>query len=144
MSPAVAPPPVNTPMADASGRINPLWSRYYVDLGQTITVDVAPADGPYWTSTANATLTNETNLGALSSGFVKIATGAGIAVPSTTTTVSATTELSGTIQTAQFPATLPAISGVNLTNLNATNLASGTVPDARFPATLPASSGVNL
>jgi hypothetical protein len=144
MSPAIAPPPVNTPIADQGGRINPLWSRYYVDLGQTITVDVAPADGPYWTSTANTALTNETNLGALSSGFVKITTGAGIATPSTTTTVSATTELSGTIQTAQFPATLPAISGVNLTNLNATNLASGTVPDARFPATLPVASGVNL
>lgn len=44
----------------------------------------------------------------------------------------------GTVPDARFPATLPAISGVNLTNLNASNLASGTVPDARFPATLPA------
>lgn len=34
--------------------------------------------------------------------------------------------------------------GSGLTALNATNLASGTVPDARFPATLPAVSGVNL
>ena len=32
----------------------------------------------------------------------------------------------------------------DLTNLNATNLTSGTVPDARFPATLPAVSGANL
>jgi len=29
-------------------------------------------------------------------------------------------------------------------NLNATQLSSGTVPDARFPATLPAVSGANL
>ena len=29
-------------------------------------------------------------------------------------------------------------------NLNATQLTSGTVPDARFPATLPAVSGENL
>ena len=29
-------------------------------------------------------------------------------------------------------------------NLNATQLASGTIPDARFPATLPAVSGENL
>jgi len=29
-------------------------------------------------------------------------------------------------------------------NLNASQLASGTVPDARFPATLPAVSGENL
>ena len=32
----------------------------------------------------------------------------------------------------------------DLTNLSATNLTSGTVPDARFPATLPAVSGANL
>ena len=34
--------------------------------------------------------------------------------------------------------------GANLTDLNATQLTSGTVPDARFPATLPAVSGANL
>ena len=32
----------------------------------------------------------------------------------------------------------------DLTNLSATNLTSGTIPDARFPATLPAVSGANL
>jgi hypothetical protein len=35
-------------------------------------------------------------------------------------------------------------SGASLTGLNASNLGSGTIPDARFPATLPAVSGVNL
>jgi hypothetical protein len=48
---------------------------------------------------------------------------------------------SGTIPDARFPATLPAISGANLTNLDAADLASGTIPDARFPATLPAANG---
>ena len=33
---------------------------------------------------------------------------------------------------------------VDLTALNASNLTSGTIPDARFPATLPAVSGANL
>jgi hypothetical protein len=51
---------------------------------------------------------------------------------------------SGTVPDARFPATLPAISGANLTNLDASDLASGTIPDARFPATLPAISGANL
>ena len=51
---------------------------------------------------------------------------------------------SGTLADARFPATLPAISGANLTNLDASDLASGTVPDARFPATLPQVSGANL
>jgi hypothetical protein len=35
-------------------------------------------------------------------------------------------------------------SGSGLTTLNATQLTSGTLPDARFPATLPAVSGANL
>ena len=58
---------------------------------------------------------------------------------------------SGTIPDARFPATLPAISGANLTNLpvdltnlDASNLTSGTIPDARFPSVLPAISGANL
>lgn len=51
---------------------------------------------------------------------------------------------SGTLPDGRFPATLPAISGANLTNLNASNLASGTIPDARFPLTLPALNGSNL
>jgi len=33
---------------------------------------------------------------------------------------------------------------VDLTSLSASNLTSGTIPDARFPATLPAISGANL
>jgi len=50
----------------------------------------------------------------------------------------------GIIPDARFPATLPAISGANLTNLDASDLASGTIPDARFPATLPAIDGSAL
>ena len=44
------------------------------------------------------------------------------------------THVTGTLADARFPATLPALSGVNLTALNATNLASGTLPAARMPA----------
>ena len=47
------------------------------------------------------------------------------------------TDGSGTLSFASTPT-------ADLTNLNATNLTSGTVPDARFPATLPAVSGANL
>ena len=67
------------------------------------------------------------------------------------------TKLTGTIADARFPATLPAISGANLTNVAPTkstvealgidvpaaNL-TGTVADARFPSTLPAASAANL
>ena len=44
------------------------------------------------------------------------------------------THVTGTLADARFPATLPALSGVNLTALNATNLASGTLSAARMPA----------
>jgi len=108
-----------------------------------LVLDTAPADGPYVTTTANPSLTNEVNLGALAAGYLKQTVAAGVAAPATTATIPAT-DLSGTIPDARFPATLPALSGVNLTALNATQLTSGTVPDGRFPATLPAASGVNL
>ncbi len=41
----------------------------------------------------------------------------------------------GTLPDARFPATLPALSGVNLTALNASNLAIGTVPTSRLYTT---------
>ena len=50
----------------------------------------------------------------------------------------------GTIPDQRFPATLPATSGANLSNLNASNLTSGTIPAAAFPNPLPAISGANL
>jgi len=164
MTIALQPPPVNTPLAGKDGQVDGLWSRFFVASQQTVTLDVAPADGPYLTTTANASLTNESNLGLLASGYVKVGVAAGVASPSTTATIpasdltgalpaldasaltnlNATALASGTVPDGRFPATLPGASGVNLTALNASNLASGTVPDGRFPATLPAASGVNL
>lgn len=49
-------------------------------------------------------------------------------------TRSASDLSSGTLPDGRFPATLPAVSGVNLTALNASNIASGTLAIARFPA----------
>jgi hypothetical protein len=48
------------------------------------------------------------------------------------TNLDATQVDHGTLPGAVFPATLPAVSGVNLTALNASALASGAVPDARL------------
>jgi hypothetical protein len=50
---------------------------------------------------------------------------------------------SGTVPDARFPATLPAISGANLTNLDASDLASGTVPIARIDLNLLTTSTAN-
>jgi hypothetical protein len=41
---------------------------------------------------------------------------------------------SGTIADARFPATLPSVSGANLTNLNAGNISTGTISTNRLPA----------
>lgn len=48
------------------------------------------------------------------------------------TTRSASDLNSGTLPDGRFPATLPVMSGINLTALNASNLGSGTVPTARL------------
>ncbi len=50
------------------------------------------------------------------------------------TTRSAGDLNSGTLPDGRFPATLPALSGLNLTALNASNIASGTLNVARLPA----------
>ena len=49
----------------------------------------------------------------------------------------------GTIASARLPSS-SLNSNIDLTNLSASNLTSGTIPDARLPATLPAISGANL
>jgi hypothetical protein len=49
---------------------------------------------------------------------------------------SASDLTTGTLPDGRFPATLPAVSGANLTALNGSNIASGTVADARLPTTM--------
>src|SRR5690606_33988486 len=43
----------------------------------------APADASYWTSTAEGDLSNEANLGSLSSGLLAITVSDGVATPAT-------------------------------------------------------------
>ena len=137
--------------ADSSNTGHPL--RFYLEADKTTayTTNVAtsgtPGNGGAYTE---ITVTDDTpsvlHYQCSSHAYM------GNAVSTNSNVVNADRITSGTIPDARFPATLPAISGANLTNLpaanlsnlNATNLTSGTVPDARFPATLPASSGVNL
>lgn len=89
----------------------------------------------------------------------KIATALGF-TPANAAALNATALTSGTVPDARFPATLPAASGANLTNLdatdlsgnlpalngsaltalNATNVASGTLDSARLP-TVPTTKG---
>lgn len=59
------------------------------------------------------------------------------------TTRSASDLNAGTLPDATFPATLPSISGVNLTNLNAANITSGTLNDARLSTNVPLKNTTN-
>ena len=61
----------------------------------------------------------------------------------TATALNASNLTSGTVPDARFPATLPAMSGVNLTALNGTNIASGTVADARLSSNIPKKDAAN-
>ena len=56
-----------------------------------------------------------------------------------TITATGQAEFAGVVTATSFSG-----SGANLTSLSASNLGSGTIPDDRFPATLPAVSGANL
>src|SRR5204862_4698096 len=94
--PAVIPAPLAVPLVDKSGQISPLWSRFFISAQAAIDPGSAPSDARYWTSTANASLSQETNLGLLSSGYLKLTTALGIGTPSTTATIPAT-DLSGVV-----------------------------------------------
>ena len=65
--------------------------------------------------------------------------GIGSTQPSSMLDVGGDVKVSGVVTATSFSG-----SGANLTNLAANQLGSGTIPDARFPATLPAVSGANL
>ncbi len=95
----------------------------------------------------------ETRFSINQGGTVGITSGLNVTGVATATTFSGSgasltnlpaANLTGTIADDRFPATLPAVSGANLTSLDADNLGIGTIPNGRFPATLPAVSGTNL
>lgn len=87
--PPIQPPPLNTPQTDRNGHVNPLWGRYFVDLQQTVVQDVAPADAGYVVTTANPSLTNETDLSALGPGYLTQTVAGPVASLSTVTAIPA-------------------------------------------------------
>lgn len=65
-----------------TGQLTEIGRRLIRNLSSAVGA-LAPVDAQYWTSTPAASLTNERNLGALASGYLKIVSAAGIATPST-------------------------------------------------------------
>ncbi len=113
---------------DAVGLIT---ARDGINVGSGITLSV---DGDIF-ATGVVTATSFSGSGALLTG---VASTENIRT-NTNATFLQNVNVSGTTTATNFIG-----GGANLTALNATQLTSGTIPDARFPATLPAVSGANL
>lgn len=93
-------PPAGTPYIDPTTQtVSLLWQNYFLAL-QNAQGGFAPITSRFWVSTADTDLTNETNIGALATGYLKIVTAAGIATPSTTTTIPAS-DITGTLPIAK-------------------------------------------
>lgn len=85
---AIPLPPIGTPYLDPrTGQVNVLWSNFFLALENALATAAAPADAQYWVSTANTDLTNDRNLGLLTTGYVKITVAAAIATPSSVATI---------------------------------------------------------
>ncbi len=76
-------PPFGTPVYQQDGQLTEPWRRYFQSLENFTGSQIPPIGASYWVSTGNPALTNETNLGALASGYLKIATAIGVASPYT-------------------------------------------------------------
>ena len=77
--PPLQPPPIEIPFFDERGNIAEAWKKFLLNLRQGFVASAAPADAVYVVGTANADLTSEINLGALASGWLRIAVSAGLA-----------------------------------------------------------------
>lgn len=86
--PAVLPiPPSGVPVFDpTTGLMNEDWRRYWLSIENAQAIS-APIDARYWVSTANTELSNEQDIGLLSSGYLKVSTVVGIATPSTVASI---------------------------------------------------------
>ena len=105
---------IDLPGVNAVGNQNTTGSAATLTTARTIA-------GVSFNGSANISLNNNA-----------ITNGASYVTASIINSLDASNLSSGTIPDARFPATLPAVSGVNLTSLNASNLGSGTVAAARL------------
>ena len=116
---------IDLPGVNAVGNQNTTGSAATLTTARTIA-------GVSFNGSANISLNNNA-----------ITNGANYVTASIINSLDASNLSSGTIPDARFPATLPAVSGVNLTSLNASNLASGTVAAARLSTASTQTAGNN-
>ncbi len=95
-----------------------------------------PTDAPYVITQSDPLLTNATNIGLLPSGHISITTSSGVATIASAATIP-TTDLSGTLQAAQFPALtgdVTTTAGALATTLAASGVAATIYGDATHVA----------
>jgi len=125
-------PPL-TPMIDTvTGQLTEI-GRIFLRRLATAVGDLPPVDAQYLTATANPTLSNERNLGALASGYLKLAVAIGIATPSTVTAIPQA-DVTGLVADLAAKATLP-IAQADVTGLVAALAAKATLPIAQADVT---------
>jgi hypothetical protein len=86
MTSTVFAPPLTGIIDTTTGELTEIGRIYLRTLGDHVGA-LAPTDAAYVTTTANPTLSGETNLGALATGYLKLTTAIGIATPSTVTAI---------------------------------------------------------
>lgn len=79
-------PPLGTPLANKDGTPSEAYNRFFLSIDESAGT-FAPNLAEYFVSRANADLPNEVNLGALTTGYLKITVASAIATPSTTATI---------------------------------------------------------
>lgn len=117
MASALPIPPPGTPFYDPkTGEVNEVWRRYLLSLENLAPV-IPPIDAQYWVSRADTSLTNERNIGALSTGYVKITTAAGTATPSSVSAIPGTDVTGAAVSTSNDTNVSLTASGTPLTAL---------------------------
>lgn len=90
-------PPNGTPYIDpATGQVALIWQNYFLSLSSAVATGFAPVDGTYLVARSNSELTDEVNLGGMTSGWLKIAVAAATATVSSHSTIPVT-DLTGTL-----------------------------------------------
>lgn len=100
---AAALPVPNVPFFDPITKtISVEWQNFFLAIEAAIPGALAPIDARYLTATSNTTLTNDVNLGALTTGFLYGTVAAGIATLSSKAAVALATEVSGDLPLANL------------------------------------------
>ena len=93
-------PSAGTPWLDpVTKTVNIQWQNYLLAI-QSFAGTLAPVNAAYWVSQADATLSNETNIGALSTGYLKTTASGAVSTPSSVAAIPVG-DLSGTVATTQ-------------------------------------------